>query len=153
FEQKVLTLCGVAVREEMDWKQFAIAVLVFTIPCIGVVFIMQLVQFLLPLNPAGLGAVPWDISLNTAISFATNTNWQAYVPEVTVSYFTQMAGLAVENFLSAAVALAVLVALIYAFMRRSKTTVGNFWVLLVRSVMLLIPLCMVISLVLVSQGT
>jgi len=153
FEQKVLTLCGVAVREEMDWKQFAIAVLVFTIPCIGVVFIMQLVQFLLPLNPAGLGAVPWDISLNTAISFATNTNWQAYVPEVTVSYFTQMAGLAVENFLSAAVALAVLVALIYAFMRRSATTIGNFWVLLVRSVMLLIPLCLVISLVLVSQGT
>ena len=80
FEQKVLTLCGVAPGEEMNWQQFAISVLVFAVPCIGVVFVMQLVQFLLPLNPAGLGAVPWDISLNTAISFATNTNWQAYVP-------------------------------------------------------------------------
>ena len=153
FEQKILTLCGVAVGEEMDWKQFAVAVMVFAIPCIGVVFVMQLVQQFLPLNPSGLGAVPWDLSLNTAISFATNTNWQAYVPEVTVSYFTQMVGLVVQNFLSAAVGLAVLMALIYAFSRRSAATIGNFWVLLVRSVMIMIPICLVISLVLVSQGT
>ena len=153
IEQKVLTVCGVAVGEEMDWKQFAVAVMVFAIPCIGVVFVIQQVQQFLPLNPAGLEAVPWDLSLNTAISFATNTNWQAYVPEVTVSYFTQMVGLVVQNFLSAAVGIAVLIALIYAFMRRSATTIGNFWVLLVRSVMILIPICLVISMVLVSQGT
>ncbi len=104
----------------MDWKQFAVAVMVFTIPCIAVVFSLQLVQQFLPLNPAGVGAVPWDLSLNTAVRFATNTNWQAYVPEVTMSYFTQMTGLAVQNFLSAAVALAVLVALIYAFSRKSE---------------------------------
>jgi K+-transporting ATPase ATPase A chain len=127
--------------------------MVFAIPCIAAVFILQEVQQFLPLNPAGLGAVPWDLSLNTAISFATNTNWQAYVPEVTVSYFTQMAGLVVQNFISAAVGLAVLIALIYAFSRRSASTIGNFWVLLVRSVMILLPIALVISLVLVSQGT
>jgi K+-transporting ATPase ATPase A chain len=153
FETKALTACGVVPDEEMDWKQFAIAVMVFAIPCIGAVFILQEVQQVLPLNPAGLGAVPWDLSLNTAISFATNTNWQAYVPEVTVSYFTQMVGLVVENFISAAVGLAVLIALIYAFSRRSATTIGNFWVLLVRSIMILLPIALVISLVLVSQGT
>ncbi len=152
-ERNVLTLCGVTAGEEMDWKQFAVAVMVFAIPCIGVVFVMQLVQQFLPLNPAGLGAVPWDLSLNTAISFATNTNWQAYVPELTMSYFTQMIGLVVQNFLSAAVGLAVLIALIYAFMRKSQSTIGNFWVLLVRSVMILLPLAFIISLVLVSQGT
>ncbi len=153
IEHKILAWSGVSPGDEMNWKQFAVAVMVFTIPCITVVFFLQLIQQFLPLNPAGLGAVPWDLSLNTAVSFATNTNWQAYVPEVTMSYFTQMAGLAVQNFLSAAVALAVLVALICAFTRKSGTTIGNFWVLLVKSVMILLPLCLIFSLVLVSQGT
>ena len=103
IEQKFLALGGINGDEEMDWKQFAVALMVFSIPCILFVFFLQLFQQFLPLNPAGLGAVPWDLSLNTAVSFATNTNWQAYVPEVTVSYFTQMVGLAVQNFLSAAV--------------------------------------------------
>jgi len=153
IEQKILALGGVDPGEEMDWKEFAVAVLVFSVPCIVVVFFLQLVQQFLPLNPAGLSAVPPDLALNTAVSFATNTNWQAYVPEVTMSYFTQMAGLAVQNFLSAAVGMAVLVALIIAFTRKSGTTIGNFWVLLTRSVMILLPLCLVVSLVLVSQGT
>ncbi|MDD1693347.1 MAG: potassium-transporting ATPase subunit KdpA [Methanoregula sp.] len=153
IEQKIILLCGADPAEEMDWKQFAIAVMIFSIPCIAVLFLLQLVQQFLPLNPAGLGAVPIDLALNTAVSFATNTNWQAYVPEVTMSYFTQMAGLAVQNFLSAAVGMAVLVALIIAFTRKSGTTIGNFWVLLVRSVMILLPLCLIVSLVLVSQGT
>ena len=153
IEQKILGWSGVSPNEEMDWKQFAVAVMTFTVPCIAVVFFLELLQQYLPLNPAGLGAVPWDLSLNTAVSFATNTNWQAYVPEVTMSYFTQMVGLAVQNFLSAAVALAVLVALIYAFTRKSGTTIGNFWSLLVKSTLILIPICLVISLVLVSQGT
>ena len=128
-EQKFLALGGVDGTEEMDWKEFAIALMVFTIPCILVVFLLQIFQQFLPLNPAGLGPVPWDLSLNTAVSFTTNTNWQAYVPEVTVSYLTQMAGLAVQNFLSAAKGMAVLIALIFAFSRRSGTTIGNFWVL------------------------
>jgi potassium-transporting ATPase potassium-binding subunit len=152
IELKFLALGGIDSGEEMDWKQFAVALMVFSIPCVLVVFFLQLFQQFLPLNPAGLGAVPWDLSLNTAVSFATNTNWQAYVPEVTVSYFTQMVGLAVQNFLSAAKGMAVLVALILAFSRRSTTTIGNFWVLLIRSVMILLPICLVISLLLVSQG-
>ena len=152
-ETKVLTACGIAPGEEMDWKEFAVAVMVFTVPCIAAVFILQEIQQFLPLNPSGLGAVPWDLSLNTAVSFATNTNWQAYVPEVTLSYFTQMVGLVVQNFVSAAVGLAVLIALIYAFSRKSATTLGNFWVLLVRSVMILLPIAVIIALVLVSQGT
>jgi K+-transporting ATPase ATPase A chain len=152
IEQKFLTLGGVDGTQEMDWKQFAVALMVFSVPCVLVVFFIQLFQQFLPLNPAGLGAVPWDLSLNTAVSFATNTNWQAYVPEVTVSYFTQMVGLAVQNFLSAAKGMAVLVALILAFSRRSGTTIGNFWVLLIRSAMILLPLCLIISLLLVSQG-
>ncbi|HVP95935.1 potassium-transporting ATPase subunit KdpA [Methanoregula sp.] len=152
-ETKALTACGVAPGEEMDWKEFAVAVMVFAVPCIAAVFILQQIQQFLPLNPAGVGAVPWDLSLNTAISFATNTNWQAYVPEVTVSYFTQMAGLVVQNFISAAVGLAVLIALIYAFSRKSVSTIGNFWVLLIRSVMILVPIAFIIALVLVSQGT
>ena len=153
IETKALTACGVTAGQEMDWKEFAVAVMVFAIPCIAAVFILEEIQQFLPLNPAGLGAVPWDLSLNTAVSFATNTNWQAYVPEVTMSYFTQMAGLVVQNFISAAVGLAVLIALIHAFSRRSAATIGNFWVILVRSVMILLPIAFIIALVLVWQGT
>ncbi len=152
IEQKFLATCGINCTEEMDWKLFAIALMVFTVPCILFVFFLQLIQNVLPLNPAGLGAVPWDLSLNTAVSFATNTNWQAYVPEVTMSYFTQMIGLSVQNFISAAMGMAVLVALIYAFSRKSAATIGNFWVLLIRSIMILLPLCLILALVLVSQG-
>jgi len=152
IEQEFLSPGGTTLEQEMDWKEFAIALMVFSVPCILFVFFLQLFQQYLPLNPAGLAAVPWDLSLNTAVSFATNTNWQAYVPEVTVSSFTQMAGLAVQNFLSAACGMAVLAALILAFSRRSASTIGNFWVLLIRSVMILLPLCLIISLLLVSQG-
>jgi K+-transporting ATPase ATPase A chain len=152
IEREFLALGGITPGEEMDWKEFAVALVVFSVPCVLFVFFIQLFQQYLPLNPAGLGDVPWDLSLNTAVSFATNTNWQAYVPEVTVSYFTQMVGLAVQNFLSAAKGMAVLVALIFAFSRRSGTTIGNFWVLLIRSVMILLPICLIISLLLVSQG-
>jgi K+-transporting ATPase ATPase A chain len=152
IEQEILALGGTTGDHEMDWKEFAIALMVFSVLCVLFVFFLQLFQQFLPLNPAGLGAVPWDLALNTAVSFATNTNWQAYVPEVTVSSFTQMAGLAVQNFLSAAGGMAVLAALILAFSRRSATTIGNFWVLLIRSVMILLPICLIISLVLVSQG-
>ncbi|MDD1668393.1 MAG: potassium-transporting ATPase subunit KdpA [Methanomicrobiales archaeon] len=151
-ERWILALSGVNADEEMEWRTFAAALMIFAAPCILVPFTLQLVQKYLPLNPAGLGPVPWDLSLNTAISFATNTNWQAYVPEITVSHLTQMAGLAVQNFLSAAVGMTVLIAFIFALSRRPGSTIGNFWVLLTRSVLILLPMAGVIALLLVSQG-
>ncbi|HMK16431.1 MAG TPA: potassium-transporting ATPase subunit KdpA, partial [Methanomicrobiales archaeon] len=149
----LLAASGVKADEEMDWRTFAVAVMTFSVICIIGVFLLQEVQQFLPLNPAALGPVPWDVALNTAVSFATNTNWQFYVPETTVSFLTQMAGLAVENFVSAAKGMAVLIALLYAFSRRSASTIGNFWVLLTRSIMILLPLSLILALVLVSQGT
>jgi len=153
LERWLLRSSGVKDGEEMDWKGFAAALMVFSGICIVVPFLLQELQQFLPLNPLGLGPVPWDLSLNTAVSFATNTNWQFYVPETTVSYLTQMAGLAVQNFLSAAKGMAVLVALVLAFSRKSALTIGNFWVLLVRSVLILLPLCTILALFLVSQGS
>ncbi|MGD1004873.1 MAG: potassium-transporting ATPase subunit KdpA [Methanoregulaceae archaeon] len=153
IERWLLTTSGVSADEEMDWKMFAVATMIFSLIGITFVFILQEVQQFLPLNPAAIGSVSWDLSLNTAISFATNTNWQAYAGETGVSYLTQMVGLAVQNFMSAAVGMAVLIAFIYGFSRRSGTTIGNFWVLLVRSVMILLPISFIIALVLVSQGT
>jgi K+-transporting ATPase ATPase A chain len=152
-ERWILSASGVNSGEEMDWKMFAVAMMVFSVIGIAAVFLLQSIQQFLPLNPAGAGAVPWDLSLNTAVSFATNTNWQAYAGETGASYLTQMIGLAVQNFMSAAVGMAVLIAFIHGFSRRSATTIGNFWVLLIRSVMILLPLCVIIALVLVSQGT
>ncbi len=152
-ERWILSVSGVNSSDEMDWKMFAVAMMVFSLIGIAAVFLLQSVQLLLPLNPADAGAVPWDLSLNTAVSFATNTNWQAYAGENGVSYLTQMIGLTVQNFLSAAVGMAVLIAFIYGFSRRSVITIGNFWVLLIRSVMILLPFCIILSLVLVSQGT
>ena len=136
----------------MDWKEFAIALMVFTIPCILVVFLLQLLPAVPPAQSCRARAVPWDLSLNTAVSFATNTNWQAYVPEVTVSYLTQMAGLAVQNFMSAAKRHGRADSTHLCFLPRSGTTIGNFWVLLIRSVMILLPICLAIALVLVWQG-
>ena len=152
-ERWILSASGVNSGEEMDWKMFAVALMVFSVMGIAVVFVLQMVQHLLPLNPAHVGPVPWDLSLNTAVSFATNTNWQAYAGEAGVSYLTQMIGLAVQNYMSAAVGMAVLIAFIYGFSRRSATTIGNFWVLLIRSIMILLPFCVIIALVLVSQGS
>ena len=149
----ILRMCGAGSDEEMDWKQFAVAMMIFSIIGIAFVFFIQEVQQVLPLNPLSAGPVSWDLSLNTAVSFATNTNWQFYVPETTVSYLTQMVGLAVQNFMSAAVGMAILVAFIYGFSRRSSLTIGNFWVLLVRGIWILLPISFVIALVLVSQGT
>jgi len=151
-EQWILSASGVSSGEEMDWKMFTVAMMIFSVIAIAVVFLLQSVQQFLPLNPAGAGAVPWDLSLNTAVSFATNTNWQAYAGETVVSYLTQMMGLAVQNFMSAGVGMAVLIAFIYGFSRRSATTIGNFWVLLIRSVMILLPFAAIIALVLISQG-
>jgi K+-transporting ATPase ATPase A chain len=139
--------------EEMGWKQYAIAVLLFNAAGILVVYVLQRLQGSLPLNPAGLGAISPKLSLNTAVSFATNTNWQSYGGETTLSYLTQMLGLTVQNFLSAATGMAVLVAFIRGFTRRNAETIGNFWVDLTRSTLyILLPLSFVLALVLVSQG-
>ncbi|MDD1694746.1 MAG: potassium-transporting ATPase subunit KdpA, partial [Methanoregula sp.] len=153
LERHLLAVAGVGTGDEMDWKTFSGAMLVFSAISTGLVFLLLEVQGILPLNPAGAGPVSWDLAFNTAVSFATNTNWQAYVPEVTVSYLTQMAGLAVQNFVSAAVGMAVLVGLVLGLTRKSASTIGNFWVLLVRSILILLPLSVIIALLLVSQGT
>jgi K+-transporting ATPase ATPase A chain len=152
-EHRIFAWSQVKADEEMDWKTFAIAVMVFSL--IGILFLvaLQLVQPFLPLNPANIGAPPWDLALNTAVSFVTNTNWQAYAGETGISYLTQMAGLCVQNFTSASTGLAVLVGLTYGFSRKSTIGIGNFWILLIRSVMILLPISIIIALVLVSQGT
>ena len=137
----------------MGWKQYAASVLMFNLLGFIVVYLLQIFQKYLPLNPEGIGNVPADLAFNTATSFATNTNWQAYSGESQLSYLTQMLGLSVQNFLSAAVGISVLVAVIRGFMKRKSKEIGNFWVDLTKSLLyILLPLSIVVSLFLVSQG-
>src|SRR5262245_25102660 len=139
--------------EEMGWKRYAVAMMVFNMAGLLVVYGLQRVQHLLPLNPAGLGAVTPDSAFNTAVSFATNTNWQGYGGETTMSYLTQALGLTVQNFVSAATGIAVLAAFIRGFTRRSAGAIGNFWADLTRSTLyIMLPLSLVLAVVLVSQG-
>jgi len=152
-ERAIYRLCGVREREEMGWKSYGLATLMFSAAGFLLLYALQRLQGVLPLNPPGFGAVPPDLSFNTAASFITNTNWQAYGGETTMSYLTQMAGLTVQNFVSAATGMAVLVALIRGLARKSVETIGNFWVDLVRTTLyILLPLSFVFSIVLVSQG-
>jgi K+-transporting ATPase ATPase A chain len=152
-ERLIYRLCGIAPDEDMGWKRYALAVLVFNVLGLLVVYALQRLQQWLPLNPQHFAAVSPDSALNTAISFASNTNWQGYGGESTMSYFTQMLGLAVQNFLSAATGIAVLIAIIRGFSRRSALGLGNFWVDLTRSTLyILIPLSLVLTVLLVSQG-
>ncbi len=153
LEKLVYRLCRIDENREMSGRSYALCVIVSTLSGCLVLFLIQLVQGILPLNPQGLRGVRWDTALNTAISFGTNTNWQAYAGETTMSPLTQMLGLAVQNFLSAAVGIAVAVAMIRGFARKEAQTVGNFWVDLVRSVIyVLLPLALALAVVLVSQG-
>lgn len=152
-ERFIYRLIGTDENKEMNWKQYSYALVMFNIIAIIFVFILQLLQGFLPLNPEGFPGVRWDTALNTAISFVTNTNWQAYGGETTMSYLTQMVGLAVQNFLSAAVGIAALLVLIRGFIRKNTDKLGNFWVDLTRSVLyVLLPLSVVLALILVSQG-
>ena len=140
-ERLTYRLAGVRADDEMDWKRYAVAVIWFSL--IGVLFVyaLQRLQGFLPLNPQDLGAVSPDSSFNTAVSFVTNTNWQGYGGESTMSYLSQMLGLAVQNFVSAATGMAVLVAFIRGFVRKKMGTVGNFWVDLTRSTLyVLLPI-------------
>jgi len=152
--ERVLYRCaGIRADSEMSWREYSVAFLVFNGLGIGVVYLLQRLQGVLPLNPQGFPGVSPDSSFNTAISFATNTNWQGYSGEATMSYLTQMSGLAVQNFVSAASGMAVLVALARGLSRRSAGTIGNFWVDLTRSTLyILLPLSTLLALGLVSQG-
>ena len=153
LERAIYRFCRTDPCGEMTFKQYASAFVIFTLLSILVLFLLQEVQGYLPLNPEGLGPVRWDTALNTAVSFTTNTNWQAYSGELTMSYCTQMAGLAVQNFLSAATGLAIVVAFLRGFTRKNADTIGNFWSDLTRSVLyVLLPLAVVLTIVLVSQG-
>ncbi|MDB5928153.1 MAG: potassium-transporting ATPase subunit KdpA, partial [Betaproteobacteria bacterium] len=153
FERVIYRVCGVDPAEEMRWTRYALAVLWLSLLSTLVVYALQRLQAYLPLNPQNFGAVSPDSSFNTATSFATNTNWQGYGGESTMSYLTQMLALTVQNFVSAAAGMAVLVALIRGFARQNVQTVGNFWVDLTRTTLyILLPLSFVFALVLVSQG-
>ena len=152
-ENILYRLFRVNAKEETGWKTYVLDLLFFNAIGIVVLFLIQEFQHLLPLNPQKIGPVRWDLAINTAVSFATNTNWQNYAPESTMSYLTQMMGLTVQNFLSAATGIAAMVAFIRAFVRQNVSEIGNFWVDLTRSIVyVLLPLSFVFALVLVSQG-
>jgi len=153
LERGAYRIMGVDPNKEQDWKQYTLAMLLFSLTgCLFTYAILRL-QYFLPLNPQKLAGVSPDCSFNTATSFTTNTNWQSYVGESTMSYFSQMVGLAFHNFVSAATGIAIAAALVRAIARHTAQTIGNFWVDLVRvTYYLLIPICIVFAVFLVSQG-
>jgi potassium-transporting ATPase potassium-binding subunit len=153
FEALLYRLCGIDPGEEMPWTQYAIALLLFNVLGAFIVYGLQRLQLFLPLNPQKFAAVSPDSSFNTAVSFITNTNWQGYSGESSMGYLLQMAGLAVQNFLSAATGIAVAIALIRGFARHTVATIGNFWVDVTRATLyVLVPLSVVLALALASQG-
>ena len=153
FEALIYRICGVDAGREMGWKEYAIALLLFNVLGAALVYGLLRLQAFLPLNPQKLAPVSADTAFNTAVSFITNTNWQSYSGESALGYLPQMAGLAVQNFLSAATGIAVAIALIRGFARHGAKTIGNFWVDLTRStIYLLLPLSLVLAVVLASQG-
>jgi potassium-transporting ATPase potassium-binding subunit len=153
IEHLFYRLSGVKQEQEMHWTHYALALLAFNLLGLLVVYVLQRFQDVLPLNPQALPAVTPDSSFNTAVSFTTNTNWQGYGGETTMSYLTQMLGLSVQNFLSAASGMAVLVALIRSFSRRNSNSIGNFWVDMTRSTLyILLPLSFILAIMLVGQG-
>jgi K+-transporting ATPase ATPase A chain len=152
-ERLVYRLTGVDETREMRWTEYSVALLLFSVVSMLVLYLMQRAQAMLPFNPQGFAGVAPDLAFNTAASFTTNTNWQAYSGESTMSYFTQMAGLAYHNFVSAAVGISVAIAFIRGIAQKEKDTIGNFWVDLVRtSLWVLLPISIVGALFLVSQG-
>jgi K+-transporting ATPase ATPase A chain len=153
IERLIYKLCGIHADKEMNWREYAYSVLGISAVSLVVTYGIERLQHLLPWNPQGLPAVGPDLAWNTAASFTTNTNWQSYVPETTMSYLTQMAGLAYHNFLSAAMGIAVAVALIRAIKRTSSGTIGNFWVDTTRTLLyVLLPASIIGALLLVAQG-
>src|SRR6185437_2708623 len=152
-ERGFYRLAGVDPAREQGWLAYTMAMLAFSLAGFASLYALQRLQNLLPLNPQGFGAVPPDLAFNTSISFITNTNWQNYGGETTMSHLTQMLGLSVHNFLSAATGLAMAFALVRAFARSSAETVGNFWVDMTRvTLYVLLPLAIVVALVMVGLG-
>jgi len=153
LERLLYRLCGVDEKTEMDWKEYTVSMLLFSGVSMALLYLIERVQQWLPLNPQHFPSVPAALAFNTAASFTTNTNWQNYGGESTMSYFTQMAGLAYHNFASAAVGIALAIAVIRGIARRESKTIGNFWVDVTRAMLwVLAPACVVIALVFVSQG-
>ena len=152
-EKLIYRLTAVDETREMRWTEYGVAMLAFSGVSMVLLYLMERVQVWLPFNPQKFANLAPDLAWNTAASFTTNTNWQAYVPETTMSYLTQMAGLAYHNFASAAVGIAMAIALIRGIARRESKTIGNFWVDLTRCFLwVLLPICLVVALVFVSQG-
>jgi len=158
IERLIYRICGVDAAREMNWKEYALSIVLFSVVSGLVLYLLQRLQGVLPLNPQELSGV--DVAahtgsaFNTGVSFLTNTNWQSYVPETTMSYLTQMAGLSYQNFASAAVGIAIAIAFVRGIARKESATIGNFWVDFLRAnLYILLPFCLVISLLLVSQGT
>lgn len=152
-ERATYRLLGTHARQEQDWKGYARTVLVFSALFLGALYLILRTQGIHPFNPEGLTSPTWDLSFNTAVSFVTNTNWQFYAGETTMTYFSQMAGLAVQNFVSAAVGIAVAAAVVRGFARREAGVLGNFWVDVTRTTLyVLLPICVLGALFLVSQG-
>ena len=146
-------IAGIKPAEEMDWKKYAISMILFNLLGLLVLFLILIFQGMLPLNPQNFPGFTPDLALNTAISFMTNTNWQNYAGESTASYFTQMAGLTVQNFLSAATGICIAIAFIRGIVRRQEKTIGNFWVDMVRCTLyLLLPISIIFAIILMSQG-
>src|SRR5437762_4877408 len=153
LERLFYRLCGVDEKGEQSWLVYAVAMLLFNFIGFLSLYVLMRLQALLPFNPAGQGAVEESLAFNTALSFDTNTNWQSYVPETTMSYLVQMAGLTVHNFVSAATGIALAVALVRGFARRSAGSIGNFWVDLTRCTLyILLPVSIVVGLFFVWQG-
>ncbi|MGC2415873.1 MAG: potassium-transporting ATPase subunit KdpA [Stellaceae bacterium] len=153
IERGIYWLCGVDEKQEQHWVTYAVAMLFFTMAGFVTLYALQRLQAVLPFNPAGQSEVEQSLAFNTSVSFITNTNWQSYVPETTMSYLTQMAGLTVHNFVSAATGIALAVALIRGFARRSVQGIGNFWVDLTRCTLyILLPISIVVGLFFVWQG-
>ncbi len=154
FENRLYRICGVDKDEEMDWKGYAVAAALFNLVLFVALFAMLMLQQFLPLNPQKFPAFTWPLALNTAVSFVTNTNWQAYSGESAASYFTQMVGFAVHNFVSAATGIAIAIAVIRGFSRRRTSLLGNFWVDMTRCTLyILLPISLIAAVFLVSQGS
>ena len=153
IERLIFRLSGVKADTEMNWREYTAAMLLFSFVSLLLTYVIERVQHILPWNPQGLAGVEPALAWNTAASFTTNTNWQSYVPETTMSYFTQMVGLAYHNFLSAAVGIAVAIALVRGIARRQAQTIGNFWVDATRSILyVLVPICLIFTPILIEQG-
>src|ERR1700730_13376257 len=153
IERLIYRFGGIEAADEMGWKKYAVSLLIFNLSGALFLYVLQRLQLWLPLNPQKLANVSPDSSFNTALSFVTNTNWQGDSGESTMSYFTQMVGLAVQNFVSAATGIVVAVPLIRGFVRHSARAIGSFWVDITRSTLyVLLPVAAVLALILVSQG-